>query len=462
AESDALIPTSPIKTADVGTLAERNIERPIGSVKIVQEGVADILSQSETSIVWPVEPTQGNTVLIAYLKDNTKTITKPAGSWVERVAPVAIGADSTREISVETVTVPASSGTTWNWDIVASTGVLGIAAIEIEGENLGGTLLIETIVDTASPYVGGPLDGDATPVGEYFYVLIGGSLSFGAQPIAWTDASGFTERSNDATETATNWALTLFTQTTFDTQPNATLSIDDDGTGAAILIGIPAAVPSVVSVGTLVETDTLIVIAVVQEGGQEIAVTTLAELEALIAIQAIKVVPIGTLAEIDALVSAGVSIFETIGTLAEIDSLIAAGVSLFETIGTLAEIEALLAIQARKVANIGTLGEIESLIPVGVSIFRTIGTMAEVEVLLAIQARKIANIGTLGEADSLLAIQARKVANIGTLGEADSLIVIVVEQAGGQDIAVTTLAEIEALLAIQARKIANITASLVQ
>ena len=146
-------------TVAVGILAETNSIHPAGSVLIVQTGVANILSQSETSIVWKVEPTQGNTVLVAYLKDSTKTITKPAGTWIQRVPPIAIGGDANREISVETVVVPASSGTTWTWDIVASSGVLGIAAIELSGEDLGGTLVIETIVDTADPYVGGPLDG---------------------------------------------------------------------------------------------------------------------------------------------------------------------------------------------------------------------------------------------------------------------------------------------------------------
>ncbi len=175
------------------------------------------------------------------------------------------------------------------------------------------------------------------------------------------------------------------------------------------LLAIAAVKPIIKLVGTFAEQNLLISVAVVQPGGQSIAVGTLIELDNLLSIAAQKIAQIGVLSENNALLPiAARKIFD---------------------IGTLLEVNALLALQAGKVADIATLGEINALQPIDPSKVAQIGTLSELESLVAVSALKLAQIGVLIELDSLIAIAADKpiTVNVGTLAEIELLVQIIAE-----------------------------------
>lgn len=135
-------------------------------------------------------------------------------------------------------------------------------------------------------------------------------------------------------------------------------------------------------------------------------------------------------------------------TLAETDTLIAAGVSIFETIGTLAEIESLITAQATKVASIGTLAETDSLVPVGVSIYRFVGTLAETDALITAEVVQAAvAVTTLAETNALVAIEAVKdiITSVGTFAEIESLLAV----AGIKIANIGTLGQVDSLISAQ-------------
>ncbi len=183
----------------------------------------------------------------------------------------------------------------------------------------------------------------------------------------------------------------------------------------------PVKVPSI---GTLAESNTLLPVA-----PEKFApIGTLAELDSLIAAVPFKTATIGTLAELESLIAVDGIKTADIGTLAELDSLIAVAADTVQVIAvtTLAETDSLIVVQPIKVAPIGTIAESDVLISIAAvkPIITSVGTLAEVDVLNAIQAIKVAPIGTLAEVESLLSVVGLKTADIGTIAEIESLIAV--------------------------------------
>ncbi len=223
-------------------------------------------------------------------------------------------------------------------------------------------------------------------------------------------------------------------------------------------------------IGTIAEINALIPVAVVQPGGQDIAVGTLpetnplipiqarkianigvlTELNALIAVQARKVAPVGTLAEIDALIAILAEKRAVIGILSELNAFIPVSPTKVAGIAALPEINSLIAVQARKIASIGTVAELDSLIPVAVQVGNAVpvGVLSELDSLVALSAFKTANIGTIDETDVLRPILPRKLAPIGTISEIDALIALQALKLAQ----IGVLAELNALISIAAVK----------
>ncbi len=214
---------------------------------VIEQAATPLISNAaDQDLVWGSTPTEDNLVVVVFLFDSSKTITEPTAKvksgFTVRVTAADIGGDSTRDLRIETGIVAASATSPWNWDYNTS-GIIGIAGIEVSGADIDGALKTESIVDTGSPFSSGPLDGDSDPSGSYLYVAGAGTKGFTGQVGDITADDGFTHQGSDSSETGTNWILGMLTKIlTGTTRPGVTLTTDkatQNETGVGMLLGIP-------------------------------------------------------------------------------------------------------------------------------------------------------------------------------------------------------------------------------
>ncbi len=213
------------------------------AIAFVQTAKSIIANQSNVTVTWSTAPIEGNLVIVGVAYSAAQTLVLPpdeTDGWTTRVAEVALGSDGAKVVRIDTATVGSGTDTSWFWDINPS-DILGVVMIEVSGADIAGTLKTESVVDSSSP-VSIAIDGDSDPSGEMVYFIFAASKTFGAQTIVWSNSdASMTDDGGDSSVTGTNWAMNGWHEILNAARPTATITIDDTGTGSAVLLGVPVA-----------------------------------------------------------------------------------------------------------------------------------------------------------------------------------------------------------------------------
>lgn len=215
------------------------------AIAVVQAKMTGISNQSNVTLTFDTAPIEGNDVVFVVCYDSDRTIVEPVGeitgSWTTGVGPVDAGSSpGGRGVDIRYAEVGSGTDTTWFWDTNPN-DILAVCGIEFSGADTGGTLKTDTHLDTDGT-LNLIVDGGTNPSGSMLYVVGAMSKSFGQTPVLYSNSdASMTFVGDEDTGGGTVFSYGVWYEILDGARPTGTITLDDDATGGAVLLGFPIA-----------------------------------------------------------------------------------------------------------------------------------------------------------------------------------------------------------------------------